>query len=303
MEATELMIPVRTIGTGIPPTLTGRVSSVHDHALNINEPASGRLLSIVDHEVDLTALSVLAASRPAELSDRVSAGDRAEITNRTLSIATRRGGAVLWYWDETTPTFDGRVPALSVRNREFLAGSLETLRAVFRRLGSPEGLYALGARVPPENPYARRAQSVLRGATDGDSRLDPDRLGRAFAGLIGLGPGFTPSGDDFTCGAFAAVHALGRPDTRFPIERAAVRARLSATTRAGATLVGLACDGSFPNYLLRFLSTVLSGTPERAVRAALTHGATSGSDAISGYLWMGDRIVGMFPTFVKTLDE
>lgn len=297
------MIPVLTIGTGIPLTLTGRIYSIHDHAINIEDSASGRLLSIIDREVDLTALSVLSTARPAGLSERFFTGDRAEISDRSLSIATRRGGGARWYWNESIPTFDGRVPTRGDRAREALAGNLPAVRAAFRKLSGPEGLSALGESRLEENPYARRAASVLCDATGDDANLDPEHLGRALAGLIGLGPGFTPSGDDFTCGALLAVYAFGWQGARFPVELGPVRARLSATTRAGATLVGLACDGSFPNYLIRFLSTVLSGTPERAVLDALTHGATSGSDAVSGYLWMGDRIVRMLPTSMKTLDE
>ncbi len=101
--------------------------------------------------------------------------------------------------------------------------SRDTLRAGLAALarlqaGSPPALEGLGGLACGEHgaptPLVRRAVPHVRaiaawiagGAGPGQAR----ELSAAAAGLLGLGPGLTPSGDDLLCGALVTLHKLRR---------------------------------------------------------------------------------------------
>ncbi|MFW6294057.1 MAG: DUF2877 domain-containing protein, partial [Spirochaetota bacterium] len=102
---------------------------------------------------------------------------------------------------------------------------------------------------PGADPFARGAWKVVRPILSGD--IEPDALlDRAFS-LVGLGGGFTPSGDDFLVGMLAARALLGEPSPAgASLER--LLGRCSATTLPGATILRQALRGCFPAYLCRF---------------------------------------------------
>jgi hypothetical protein len=168
--------------------------------------------------------------------------------------------------------------------------ALGTVRTHLAATGSREGLLSVGLGERASNRYAEKALDIIEsGPRDG------------LAGLLGLGPGFTPSGDDFVCGALAALAVF---DPCAPVDPSPIIGRFRSagpraadiTTLGGRTLVQLACRGSFPRYLEAFVLSAFSGTPsesdiESAVDALLAHGSTSGSDTLSGFLWATERPV------------
>jgi len=90
------------------------------------------------------------------------------------------------------------------------------------RLRKPGGLGALlaGRARDSESPIGERDDALLRAARPSVDALR-DWLAAALAGaavpppvaaLIGLGPGLTPSGDDWLGGAMIALRHFGRPD-------------------------------------------------------------------------------------------
>jgi hypothetical protein len=113
---------------------------------------------------------------------------------------------------------------------------------------------------------------------------------------VGLGPGFTPSGDDFLSGVLLGCGLSGQA---LPEEQqAAIAQGLDRTNAAGRTLLWLALRGSFPAYLLRLAEDLdrIDGEGckggggrgrrvEQAVRRATGFGETSGTDAAVGLLW------------------
>ena len=292
------------VGTLVPPDFNGSVFSVHDHAMNIKDDDDYRLISIVDREVDMTALSVLAPRLPGGMES----GVRVRSTTAGIDIHKSSATLVSLEWDEQTPRFSGAVPAFApgVSPSSFY-DSLGRIRKLLKRLGARDGLYSIGTDSPADNIYARKAVAVLGPADRAGSHAGETAPGERLAGLVGLGPGFTPSGDDFICGALLAAE-LGRGfvspadgATTFDINLRSILDRVSNTTIAGATLLALACGGSFPAYLVSFAQQVVSSVgvtqpgadlsvpgreEENAVRDAISHGATSGTDALSGFLWM-----------------
>jgi hypothetical protein len=117
-------------------------------------------------------------------------------------------------------------------------------------LGDP----LLGAAAPAIGALAAWMAGELAG-TGAPAPVPP-----AAAGLIGLGPGLTPSGDDFVGGALVALRALGREDV---------------ARRLAAWALGLA-PGRTPAISLAHLAAAADGEGSAAVHATLATIATGG---------------------------
>ncbi|OHD24938.1 MAG: hypothetical protein A2Y38_26245 [Spirochaetes bacterium GWB1_59_5] len=109
------------------------------------------------------------------------------------------------------------------------------------------------------------------------------------ANLVGFGPGSTPAGDDWLSGYLTGRDLMeGGPGTAEPVLRSAVEAALCRTTASGRALLIGALAGAPPLYLVE-LALATTGIDRKAnvraaVRVALEHGATSGEDAIAGFI-------------------
>jgi len=123
-----------------------------------------------------------------------------------------------------------------------------------------------------------------------------DAIAHAVHGLVGLGPGLTPAGDDALIGWLAGVALLGA-DRRCAVLRQAVYARLGRTTDVSRAHLEDALAGEFSEPLAQF-ANALARTPAEAQRALANLaavGATSGSDAAAGLLAAVQAAVGMEP--------
>jgi hypothetical protein len=162
-----------------------------------------------------------------------------------------------------------------------------------------------GGRTAAETP-ARGARAlegaglsaVLRGLC-ADLAAEAQRSGRVeghVAGLLGAGPGLTPSGDDALCGVLLALRAVGplAAPGALPAVQAAVRAATPATTSLSASLLLAACDGYAVPELSRLAGAVAAGD-ERAASSSLSQvlaiGHTSGADLVAGLTGALDALV------------
>lgn len=135
------------------------------------------------------------------------------------------------------------------------------------------------------NLYSNAAGKILLKAV-ATSELQ-GKLLLDLSSLVGLGIGFTPSGDDFLTGVMLYEEMMGNN----LINRELIRIRLPGTTEGGRTLLTLAMGNSFPFYLKQFAESVLSGDVSffTIVKRALKHGSTSGSDALAGFFWAVEK--------------
>ena len=125
---------------------------------------------------------------------------------------------------------------------------------------------------------------------------DPAAVTGAARGLVGLGPGLTPSGDDWLAGLAVALHHLGpaRPGPGGPRPAAVVGAVRAAVAPGATTLVSahmldhaLQGRGAAPlhDLLAALAETDLDpATVGAAVDALLAIGHTSGADQLCGVL-------------------
>jgi len=131
-------------------------------------------------------------------------------------------------------------------------------------------------------------------------RGDLDSTVRHAVGLLGLGPGLTPSGDDVLCGLISGLSVLGRRSNRHKNRCEEAQAALTdcmvtqaprRTTSFSSTLLQSATRGVVTEPLLQVLKTAGSGTRMRGIDDVLMLGHSSGSDMLTGALLAGATLV------------
>lgn len=111
-----------------------------------------------------------------------------------------------------------------------------------------------------------------------DPKGHPDELAR---GLIGLGPGLTPSGDDLIGGALCALHAAGRKEVAKRLSDWALPLARTATNRISNAHLACAAEGECGEAVNDAIVALLSGNvPDLDRIDAIGH--TSGWDALAG---------------------
>ncbi len=157
----------------------------------------------------------------------------------------------------------------------------------FSRVSRPSGL--LGTRSLGLDLSAFHAQlttqaaghlATLRAGLQGDHTA----LTSAVHSLLGFGEGLTPAGDDCLLGVLAARRMSGQPAG---LLEATIGASTSRTTSLSAAFLQAACDGQFAGHWHRLrnaLENRETADVEGAVRRILAHGATSGADAMVGWV-------------------
>lgn len=125
------------------------------------------------------------------------------------------------------------------------------------------------------------------------SRRDRAAAATAARGLIGLGAGLTPAGDDIITGAEAALRALGHPLAGFTDGVLADVA--SRTTDVAAAMLRHGARGAFAERVHRLVRAILIDELDPVsdpLRGAADWGATSGSDTLAGIVLALDAAVG-----------
>jgi len=111
--------------------------------------------------------------------------------------------------------------------------------------------------------------------------------------LIGLGPGLTPSGDDFLVGCLRGLWLIRRhaPVAGQTLDRLrdGLLPNLDArTTRVGAKFIRYALEGAFAEVLDQAALALLSPSHPQVLQSAVSHllaqGETSGTDTMLGLL-------------------
>jgi hypothetical protein len=171
---------------------------------------------------------------------------------------------------------------------------LDAAEAAFVEVAMPrsrEGLgelagFLLNQPLPPvasglASPIGRAAQARLAEAI---RRRDGPAFVEGALGLIGLGEGLTPAGDDCLVGSLAVLHRfageaiLSGSEARSRVEEAA-RIR---TTVVGREFILHALDGEFSEWILRLCTAPSASQQCEAARRLAALGGTSGADTLRG---------------------
>lgn len=259
----------------------GRVHSVFDKAVNL-ELGSGGLFTLACRELDdapNTArldiagfdTSGIAVDDPVDGSgDRLRVGQRAAVL---LAAASP--------WEARLPTFPAAGGSLPTQ--------LPLARLHLGRHGEAGGMVAPGG---DESGFALELGAVLRDRAallfDALSQARFACARRHALSMLGLGPGLTPSGDDFLVGLFAVFNIDGSPcqgwlgggtDVLTGAGRSTNAISLAALTQAA--------DGRVRESVATLIEALMHGTPESLVeplRRVLAIGSSSGADLVAGIL-------------------
>jgi Protein of unknown function (DUF2877) len=151
----------------------------------------------------------------------------------------------------------------------------------------PEGLARVQEQGSCDTPLARIVrsriasfQSWLRDALETDDAIvaSPE----VIQGLIGLGPGLTPSGDDFLVGALALLDALAETKAHAALADAINISPRGLTSPLSGCLLRAAAAGHVGEHLCRAVAAVVTGQIDAAVAAIRNIGHSSGWDMLAG---------------------
>lgn len=245
--------------------------SRHDHACNF-QSANGLLIALVTTEHGNGPFHIVLPNRLLPIiknSDTIHGQWRCgQLFIGPLQISLQK--AAIWQPD---------LPPL-----QYLSiNALSSLREEFNQ--EPTSL--LHSKSAAIYGRARRGIDALQ---TGFAQGDNDKIGAGAKRLAGLGPGLTPAGDDFLVGFLAAIYAC-----RLQIdEQLTMRSQLIAqtaaahTTQLSARWLRCAGQGHFGeawHHLIMALNSNIGTTIMTTAHRILTTGATSGVDAMSGFLF------------------
>lgn len=292
----ERILPA-LVGAGIP-CLSGwgEVVSAFPSAVNARH-SQGLLVSLIEETRAMTYLSVCLPSLFRKKEKRLVPGDQVRFEGYRLVtedfVVDLLG----------RPTWQGELTRKDVKG--WGASTVPLLREALLLKGRDGGLLGVLRGGEPNNPFVALAMKVLSEVQSAPSRAIRHK---ALSGLVGLGPGSTPSGDDFIVGVLLGEEALRVPRSKgakevadrrnamipWAKEKEGLWVAMDRTNDAGKTLLWQALQGRFPNYLIETLRSVADarGTQEvgDAVERAVSCGATSGTDALTGFLFSMEGI-------------
>ncbi len=264
--------------------ITGQVLAVFARTCDLLLP-QGEVVALVPPDVGNGPFNVV-VPEPAELWAFLEPGAAATLTSESISaggLTVALGQASIW---EPRPDWERwRAYRLTILSR--LGSVRATCLAV--QNGPPSyGKSLLALLNPPAGPLspsqqvAREALRELEAGWAGDSVRLREGTGR----LAGLGAGLTPSGDDLLVGVMLWAW-LAHP-TPAALGREIVAAAAGRTTVLSAAFLRAAARGECSDPWHALLETLATGQEiTAATRGILAHGATSGADALAGFLWAG----------------
>ena len=145
-----------------------------------------------------------------------------------------------------------------------------------------------GMQANPFRLLLSRVKEFAREDTWDDFQIA--RLAQALGEFLGLGPGLTPSGDDFVTGFILALNrwsvVLHLGMQMDPLNQALMNLALKKTTALSASLIACAVLGQADERLVRAFDGIMLGEPDPAACADLLSGwgSSSGLDALAGFI-------------------
>jgi hypothetical protein len=272
----------------------GKALATFEDVCDLATP-DGDVVAVVRACVGNGPLNVVTDVQAGSFS-RLQPGARARLEPGLLEIGPLRvslRGASVW---EPCPDWD-----VLRTGRDTLAARLATIVACGSACAPPSSLMVLVAAAESEGALLRKAtdrgvvQSAILSAAAAAAKAlragfrgDATSLQAGAAGLAGLGGGLTPAGDDFLCGAMLCAW-LAHPHPQALCQRLVATAAPRTTVLSGALLRATArgeCSATW-HQLLGALRTGGDADLATAVQEVVSHGATSGADALAGFLWTG----------------
>ncbi len=165
--------------------------------------------------------------------------------------------------------------------------ALKAVRSMARNMAPPDGLIRAALELGPRNSATERVAMphldmlkdwLAQCGRSADSPPPP-------VGLLGLGPGLTPSGDDLLCGTLIALHTCGRWRAADELGAAVLAAAPAATTQFSRAVLAAAAIGEAIFPLHSVVNAIVSCNGRwlaPRVESLIRFGHSSGWDALAG---------------------
>jgi hypothetical protein len=274
---------------------SGVIHSIFHHACNVRLEGDALITLVSSEKGNLaqgirlrtpstfTFLNQLRVGQPVACR-----GGILRISGSELSVDLRT--ASLWHIDLKGLRVDLHQPDTA---QAWAVAWLELLK---HRSGS--GIFAMIAGIPTQYPgispieTLERAVGTISVLIDATHNLQVDAAVAAFRPLIGLGPGLTPSGDDFIVGYLTGLWSTAGSDSsrlRFISSLGTWLSQASTGTNAiSRTYIKSAVNGNVSEPIAtlaqRFGWGESMDSVRQATRTALQVGHTSGTDGVLGLL-------------------
>ena len=271
------------------------VESVFADACNVVAP-DGQRYSLVSSTIGDGPLNVVLNRHEPfsviEIGDPVVSDNRGLLVGRGWRIELSRAKS----WDPV-PRYDRLAawPQVVRDNIAWLIGRVAPRSPLMERPEQDVFLAgAFGSR-PSDTAMQGRARQAIQALLTAHQRRDVYRIKTAARRLAGLGPGLTPSGDDWLAGWLVGLrvgNTIDKPDgpDRLPIElvgKAVLQGASNQTTELSLAFLAAAADGALSqawHSLIDALSNADSVPIRSAAGQVLSVGATSGADMLAGFL-------------------
>jgi len=266
--------------------LTGHVLANYEHACNL-AISEREIIALVSPAIGNGPLNIVIEDRAA--LEHVTSG---------LPVLFRDGQLILG--DSLVVLLDGARLWNAEVNWERLTSHKEKLEDSLALLC--DWLLSLDAEKWPEKgdvirslhsqAFLTTAWARIRGLLQALQRGDRSGIRENAAHLAGLGPGLTPAGDDYLVGLMAGLRAwptMLEDSGLSPGEACQIifEATEGRTTLLSSAFLRSAKDGLFGEGWHELMAALAGGQALRIKRAAkriLSSGATSGADALVGFL-------------------
>ena len=289
------------IGDRVPAHARGRVHSVFERACNI-ETHTGDLVTLLAEALGNVPHGIRLAGPVASFDSWLFPGQNAILDQAALrvpdaGITVDLSGAVVWRGAVAAVSMDlGSMDLCSMDpGGGAIAVALRELRATLYERAPEQGFAPLlaapaSARSSLERAFATRLSHTLPMLARATERRDVTAVAAAAARLVGLGPGLTPSGDDFIAGYLAALWSRAGfdcgLDTILPSLADALAPLFLRTNAISRQMLSDAAQGRFAERLIDVTRAVANaGNVADATAHALASGHSSGADTLCGLLF------------------
>jgi hypothetical protein len=268
---------------------SGQVLSVHAEVCNL-AAEDGQLIALVIPPVGNGPFHVVVPARTG-VFDGLSPGMAARADSQAVRVER-----VLVVALASAESWNPRLAEIRVSVAlDGLEEALARLWELTRATAPRESLVPLvdpSSRRRARHPLGRRARPAIVALLATLQAGDRDDLVTATAPLAGLGPGLTPAGDDFLVGLMAGLHVWSGPlaASGWSVEQACqilAEAAAPLTTTLSAAWLRAAAAGEFAepwHQLVAALGSQNQDDLQIAADRLLKQGATSGADALAGFL-------------------
>jgi len=270
----------------------GTIHSVFRQACNI-ETAGGALVTLLipgagnlPHGIRCSSGSPSSFEALLRPGQAVLTSARAiQVPDAALSI--NLSGAHCWSGEIGQHRIDTR----STQTRRRLAAVRSILKARADDGFAPILLHGAAKSAPLRDAMAKRLAACLPRLAIASAAADADGMAQALQPLVGLGPGLTPSGDDFIVGYLAALWCQSAHNAEVGASLAALAPALQAltprTNLISRQFLVNAVEGQFSERLVDVVCALARPELDLSTRTAdaLRTGHSSGADSLVGLLF------------------